>query len=117
MPPKSLKFTQASVEKLNATYRLAAPMKAKKPMIYVGGGAVFSDAADEIRELAEGYAARLRPDPALFRQVAEWITLERRCCPFLGLGLNWSEGDAVWLSLTGGPGVKAFLAGMLASRS
>jgi len=72
---------------------------------------------EEIRELAEGYAARLRPDPALFRQVAEWITLERRCCPFLGLGLNWSEGDAVWLSLTGRPGVKAFLAGMLASRS
>lgn len=28
-------------------------MKAKKPMIYVGGGAVFSDAADEIKELAE----------------------------------------------------------------
>ncbi|HJU62182.1 MAG TPA: biosynthetic-type acetolactate synthase large subunit, partial [Candidatus Binatia bacterium] len=28
-------------------------MKAKKPMIYVGGGATFSDAADEIRELAE----------------------------------------------------------------
>jgi acetolactate synthase I/II/III large subunit len=28
-------------------------MKAKKPMIYVGGGAVFSDAADEIRELAD----------------------------------------------------------------
>jgi acetolactate synthase-1/2/3 large subunit len=28
-------------------------MKAKKPIIYVGGGAIFSDAADEIRELAE----------------------------------------------------------------
>ena len=28
-------------------------MKAKKPIIYVGGGAVFSDAADEVRELAE----------------------------------------------------------------
>src|SRR5919197_6785782 len=28
-------------------------MRAKKPMIYVGGGAIFSDAADEIRELAE----------------------------------------------------------------
>ena len=28
-------------------------LKAKKPIIYVGGGAVFSDAADEIRELAE----------------------------------------------------------------
>jgi acetolactate synthase-1/2/3 large subunit len=28
-------------------------MKAKKAIIYVGGGAVFSDAADEVRELAE----------------------------------------------------------------
>jgi acetolactate synthase I/II/III large subunit len=28
-------------------------MKAKKPMLYVGGGAIFSDGADEIRELAE----------------------------------------------------------------
>jgi acetolactate synthase-1/2/3 large subunit len=28
-------------------------MKSKKPMIYVGGGAIFSDAADEIREFAE----------------------------------------------------------------
>jgi acetolactate synthase-1/2/3 large subunit len=28
-------------------------MKARKPMIYVGGGAIFSDAADELRELAE----------------------------------------------------------------
>lgn len=72
---------------------------------------------EEIRELADGYAARLRPDPALFRQVAEWITLERRCCPFLGLGLDWSEGGTVWLSLKGGPGVKRFLAGVLASRS
>ena len=30
-----------------------AIMKAKKPVIYVGGGAVFGDAADEVRELAE----------------------------------------------------------------
>ena len=28
-------------------------LKAKKPVIYVGGGAVFSDAADEVLELAE----------------------------------------------------------------
>jgi acetolactate synthase I/II/III large subunit len=28
-------------------------MKARKPMMYVGGGAIFSDAADELRELAE----------------------------------------------------------------
>src|SRR3989338_5132222 len=28
-------------------------MRAKKPIIYVGGGAIFSNAADELRELAE----------------------------------------------------------------
>jgi acetolactate synthase-1/2/3 large subunit len=30
-----------------------AIMKSKRPIIYVGGGAVFGDAADEVRELAE----------------------------------------------------------------
>jgi hypothetical protein len=70
----------------------------------------------EIRELTDVYAARLVPEPALFRQVAEWITLERRCCPFLALGLDWSDGGDVWLRLTGGPGVKAYLATALASR-
>jgi len=45
-------------------------------------------AAGKIRELANGYAVRLATDAALFQQVAEWITLERRCCPFLALGLD-----------------------------
>jgi len=46
--------------------------------------------------------------------VAEWITLERRCCPFLDLGLDWSASNRVSLTLTGGPGVKTFLAEQLA---
>ena len=79
--------------------------------------ATLKAASLEVRELADGYAARFTPDPALFRQVAEWITLERRCCPFLALGLDWSDGDHVWLRLTGGPGVKTYLASALASRS
>ena len=71
-------------------------------------------AAEETRELPDGYAVRLRSDAGLFRQVAEWITLERRCCPFLALALDWSASDAVWLRVTGGPGVREFLAGRLA---
>jgi hypothetical protein len=61
-------------------------------------------------ELPDGYAVRFKPDPALFVQVAEWIAFERLCCPFLAFGLDWSVGDGVALRLSGGPGVKEFLA-------
>jgi hypothetical protein len=67
-------------------------------------------AAQERRELADGFAVRFAADPRLFRDVAEWITLARRCCPFLTLAVEWSAGDAVWLRATGEPGVKEFLA-------
>jgi len=71
-------------------------------------------AVKETRELQDGYAVRLTADPTRLREAAEWIALERRCCPFLALGLEWQEGGTVWLRLTGGPGVKAFLARQLA---
>ena len=66
-----------------------------------------------IDELPDGYALRLPPDAAVFGRVAEWITMERRCCPFLTLGLRWAAGDAVALELTGNAEVKAFLASVL----
>jgi hypothetical protein len=74
-------------------------------------------AVAECHELPNGYAIRLASDPDLFRDVAEWVALERRCCPFLALGLEWSMNDNVWLNVTGGPSVKAFLAERLASAS
>ena len=77
----------------------------------------MSAAVRELQELPDGYAARLPSDPAVFRDVAEWIALERRCCPFLTLGLDWRDSNAVWLRLTGGPGVKAFLSEWVARRS
>ena len=72
-------------------------------------------AKHDVRELPDGYAVCLTSDPALFLQVSEWITLERRCCPFLAFGLDWSENGVLQLRLTGGPGVKRFLAGALAA--
>jgi hypothetical protein len=50
-------------------------------------------------------------------EVAEWITLERRCCSFLTFELDWAERDGVVLSLTGGSGVKAFLATQLSQKA
>ena len=69
-------------------------------------------AVRERRELANGFAFRLDGE-AVSRAVAkEWMDLERRCCPFLTLELAGSGQEAdVWLRLTGGPGVKEFLAG------
>jgi hypothetical protein len=63
----------------------------------------------ERAELGDGWEFRLR-DGASLAGVAEWIALERRCCPFFRFQLD-VDGDTgpVWLRLTG-PGVKEFLA-------
>jgi hypothetical protein len=61
-------------------------------------------------DLAEGVALRLPADLALFQQAAEWIGLERRCCPFVRFTLEWKDDDTVWLRLEGGPGVKEAIA-------
>jgi hypothetical protein len=67
-----------------------------------------------VEELPDGYALRLTSDADVFGKVAEWITLERRCCPFLTVALRWAETDTVSLELTGSAEVKAFLASRLA---
>jgi hypothetical protein len=69
--------------------------------------------------LANGYTlvldlGRLPADsagaPFCVVEVAEWVDLESRCCPFLDFGIDVSEkGRTVRLRLTGGKGVKAFL--------
>jgi hypothetical protein len=67
-------------------------------------------AVRETRELPDGYSFRLPSDEATFQMTAEWITLERRCCPFLAFGLEAGrENGPIWLSLTGREGVKPFL--------
>ncbi len=64
----------------------------------------------EIRELPDGYALRLPADEATIQKAAEWITLERRCCPFLAFTLEVGrESGPLSLSLTGREGVKPFL--------
>ena len=64
----------------------------------------------EICELPDGYAFRFSADPTLCLTVAEFMTLERLCCPFFTFALEMeSEGGAMWLRLTGRDGVKPFL--------
>jgi hypothetical protein len=66
------------------------------------------EAAQEKRELSNGYGFRL--PAASLMSAAEWVSLERRCCPFFTFEIEQSRDEgAVWLRVTGSEGVKAFI--------
>jgi hypothetical protein len=55
------------------------------------------------RELPDGYAFGFSMDNTLFVNAAEYITLERLCCPFLHFSLELGpEEGSFWLKLAGG---------------
>ena len=92
---------------------LACDMSAIEPALrgrHVANAGELFRAVEEIRELPGGYAFRLPNDSDTLRRVAEFVSLERLCCPFLGFALEVEpEGGPVWLRLTGREGVKAFV--------
>ena len=58
-----------------------------------------------------GYLFRLSFTDQTLLEVAEFISFERRCCPFLSFQISLNESDeAVTVQLTGRDGVKEFLA-------
>lgn len=58
--------------------------------------------------LDDGY--RFRLSPTLWDDLTVWVVLERLCCPFFNFRLDLPHDGALYLSLTGGDGVKAFIA-------
>lgn len=67
-------------------------------------------AVESLRELPNGYSFRLPNESDVLLTAAEFISLERLCCPFFSFRLEVEqEGGAVWLSLSGGEGVKPFI--------
>ena len=82
-------------------------------------GRLLRSAVVERAELENGYVVgldlgRLPVDsagaPFCVVEVAEWVDLESRCCPFLSFGIEVEpKGKTVRLRLTGGKGVRAFL--------
>ena len=66
--------------------------------------------AQNMRELPDGHAFELPNESDVLLTAAQFITLERRCCPSFGFGIEVErEGGSVWLSLTGRQGVKPFI--------
>lgn len=63
------------------------------------------------RELDDGIALYFEAGDEIEAALAEFVPLERRCCPFLTLEVvHDPEDGALELRVTGGDGVKAFLA-------
>lgn len=64
----------------------------------------------DVRELPDGYGIRFPSTSSNIEAVAEYITLERVCCPFFHFELQVGcEDEPMWLNLTGREGVKKFL--------
>jgi len=62
------------------------------------------------RELADGIAVQISTERMTLAQLAEWISFERKCCPFFEFRIEVAPASGpVWVSLTGRPGVKEFL--------
>jgi hypothetical protein len=63
-----------------------------------------------VRELKDGYAFQVEPVKATLIDVAQWLDLWRRCCPFYEFRIDYHAADGgIWLSVTGRPGVKEYL--------
>src|SRR5579863_1449420 len=61
-------------------------------------------------EHSDGYAFKLDGGAISLKEVAEWIGMERMCCPFLTFQLSASGSQGDWmLTLTGPRGAKAIL--------
>jgi hypothetical protein len=62
------------------------------------------------RALNDGYAFRVDPTKASLIDVAQWLDLWRRCCPFYEFHIDLHGTDAnLWLSIEGRAGVKEFI--------
>lgn len=68
--------------------------------------------ASALRELPDGYAVGFADaSPDVLADLAEFIALDRLCCPFLRHALVSDAGtDFAWLELTGGAGAKDAIA-------
>src|SRR5579872_6114965 len=68
------------------------------------------NASEHRRELDNGYAFRVATEKISLPEIAEWIALERRCCPFFNLLIEAEPHTGpVWLRMTGAEGIKDFI--------
>ncbi len=64
----------------------------------------------ETKELTDGYAFRLDAGSVSLAELADWVSNEKKCCPFFEFNIHLERnGGGLWLRLAGSDGVKQFI--------
>ena len=67
-------------------------------------------ARNETIETETGYEFQYSPDKVTIVEVAEWVVVESKCCPFFDFHIDLeNQGKSVCLRLTGSEGIKDFI--------
>ena len=69
-----------------------------------------------IVEVENGFVLHVADEDAMLAIIADWVVLERRCCPFFEFTVSVGGSDpSIRVALTGSPEVKEFLKSELGS--
>jgi len=64
----------------------------------------------ETVEMANGFAFRFQDGTVSLAELAEWVSAERKCCPFFDFEIEQQADDGpLWLKLRGKEGAKEFM--------
>jgi hypothetical protein len=78
-------------------------------------GRQLRKAVKQVKEIPNGFSFRYENDPSLYMAVAEFISLESRCCSFYSFSLEKEQGEGpIWLHIRGSKENKCFIKAVLA---
>ena len=70
--------------------------------------------AEQSVDLPDGYRIRFAPADDILITIATVLETERQCCRFLTFQITAEpDGGPIWLEVSGPPGTREFLAGLL----
>jgi hypothetical protein len=73
-------------------------------------GEKLTAARKEVVEMEKGYEFQFSPPNATLAELAEWVAMESKCCPFFDFHIDLeNEGQLLCLRLTGEGGIKQFI--------
>jgi hypothetical protein len=110
-------MTQATTAQTPGELPIACTLTADEQAAWSAGiGRTVFTQYEEARALPDGYALRYPGDATWAQTLMDFIIHERECCTFFAFALTFEPNHgAIWLHLTGGNGVKEFVAGMIGS--